>query len=129
MLSHEQEEVIGGFNMFPANTEEISEEDFWHAFLMSPGSGTWVSRQANRDAEGNKFDRVRNLKLWVTNLQSRAPEGYIIEEHVVRAKAQPLAFYKFWTCDHDYHGYSTIRGWHDYKCSKCGQRQVWDSSD
>lgn len=122
---HQHEEKFGGYNDFPPNWEEITEEEFARSnfFVYSP------IYEENRqmyphDKKGSKdIFTYTPARLYFMSDGT----GYGIRNDFSKQK---MHYYKFAFCLHEFGSdLGRFRGQHIFVCKKCGYRWEYDSSD
>jgi hypothetical protein len=114
----EIEEVIGNYNSFPPNMEEIGEKEFAQSMFFVY-DGVREFRQPIK--EFNKLF-IGSLRIW-----------WFFDKTYIALYNDfwygKVHYYRGWICKHDYEGVTIGRCLTKYTCKKCGFVHEVDSSD
>lgn len=122
---------LGGYNDWPPNAEEVSQDEFWDAFF----SGDWTyagarqprRRRAERGVHGVVYvDHGRvDARLWWRG----TGDGLMVTRRFTpEDRHTATRFYRFAACVHDWEVAHEANCYREYACRRCGARHAVDSS-
>lgn len=113
---------FGGYNDFPPGWKEITEDEFWHKFMLYSWDREEYRQMMDRE---NLKSGVVDARLFFYNDGS----GIACTREAKNASITRPRFYRFALCEHDYETVRRGRCYSEHRCRKCGHRRTLDSSD
>jgi len=130
---------FGSFNDMPPNWEEITESEFIWLFNVKPANRKQYYRQVVLPTVKGHYSHsvVPDYKatcsvfFWV--FPDFSGVGFITHYNGAATRSREDAYFaqwfKFKWCEHEWETLVSRMCYHEYRCTKCGYKEVVDSSD